>query len=44
MPNDEKLKPCPFCGSDNIKMYTGQYKATDYMKTIFYRVECDDCK
>lgn len=33
----EELKPCPFCGGKNVKLYT----YTGVMN--YYYIECDDC-
>lgn len=32
----DKLKPCPFCGSEAVIINTGNY----FPKMIFYRVVC----
>ena len=47
--NDEfkkqnQLKPCPFCGSDNIerRFHTNVYLNGDVVK-VSYWIQCNDC-
>ena len=35
----DKLKPCPFCGSDNMGVYEHSYPMEHY-----YFVFCNECK
>lgn len=35
-----ELKPCPFCGSENV--FVGERPIGNY-ENIFYFVKCDDC-
>lgn len=40
-----ELKPCPFCGNKNIKIYPLGYKNDGLMKKVIGRFEfvCEDC-
>lgn len=40
-----KLKPCPFCGSENLRLQKMRvYDANDKLTNdIFYRYECQYC-
>lgn len=37
-----KLKPCPFCGSTNIKGPFGDDYSGDYYEPYWW-IDCDDC-
>jgi Lar family restriction alleviation protein len=42
----DELKPCPFCGSENVSVATGSRKSPDpdEPETWFQYVECEACE
>lgn len=42
---DMELKPCPFCGSDNIQIAFHGYIRKDFVRGtgIWYKCVCSDC-
>lgn len=41
--NNAELKPCPFCGSNNVELVDEFEKRTEHRYLTYRRVGCNDC-